>query len=138
MESVKVRDYMTKHPVALTAQMSLDSAVETLLQANQTGAPVVNEQHGVIGFVSEQELLGVMLKSTYHCDLHDNVGDVMRTDVVTVSADDSVLTLAEQMLQLKPKIYPVVENGRLIGMINRSRVLHALNTHMKQCYRNTA
>ncbi|QIZ76089.1 CBS domain-containing protein [Ferrimonas lipolytica] len=138
MESVKVRDYMTKHPVALSKTMSIDSAVETLLQAAQSGAPVVDAEQNLLGFVSEQELLSVMLKSTYHCDLHATVADVMRTDVVTANVDDSVLTLAEQMLDAKPKIYPVVEGTRLIGMINRSRVLLALNTHMQQCYRNSA
>lgn len=138
MQSVQVRDYMTKHPVVLSAQMSLDNAAEILIQAGQTGAPVVDSEQRVVGFVSEQELLKIMLKNTYHCELHEHVGDIMRTDVVTVDASESVLELAQRMLDNKPKIYPVVENGALIGMINRSRVLQALNSHLKQCFKNSA
>jgi predicted transcriptional regulator len=59
----------------------------------------------------------------------------MRTDVLTVGCDDSVLDLAEQMTKNKPKLYPVVdENGRLLGIITRNNILNAIDIHLRSFY----
>ncbi|USD39785.1 MULTISPECIES: CBS domain-containing protein [Ferrimonas] len=136
MESVKVKDYMERHPVWLTPEMSLSVAVDTLLEARQPGAPVVDGNHKLVGFVSEQDCLSVLLKSSYHCDITATVADCMRDEVLSVSPEDSVLGLAEIMLGQKPKIYPVVDEGKVVGIIDRSRVLTAISGHLKSCFRN--
>ena len=47
------------------------------------------------------------------------VGDVMTDggDLRTVSPDDSIATLVERMFRERHTGYPVVENGRLVGMV---------------------
>jgi len=134
MDSIKVTDNMDRQPVLLTPEMSLAAAVDALLEKKKLGAPVVDGSGQLVGFLSQQDCMSVMLKSSYHCDLVANVNDCMRTDVLWVSPDDSVLRLAEQMLGPKPKVYPVVEEGKVIGTINRTDVLSAINKYMQQCY----
>ncbi|TKB51662.1 CBS domain-containing protein [Ferrimonas aestuarii] len=136
MESVKVQDYMQRHPVTFQPNTPLAVAVETLLEAKQPGAPVVDSNDNLVGFVSEQDCLSLMLKASYHCELNAIVSDCMRTEVLTVTGNDSVLTVAETMLGQKPKIYPVLDEGRVVGIIDRSRVLSAINSHLKTCFRN--
>ncbi|QDF75517.1 MULTISPECIES: CBS domain-containing protein [Shewanella] len=134
MESMKVVDYMDRQPVLLQADMTLAAAVEKLLTQKKLGASVVDTQGHLVGFLSQQDCLAVMLKSTYHCDLTANVSDCMRTDVLSVAKDESIISLAEQMLLPKPKIYPVVDQGRVIGIIDRNAVLRAINNSMQECY----
>ncbi|ABO23632.1 CBS domain-containing protein [Shewanella loihica] len=134
MESMKVVDYMDRQPVLLQADMTLAAAVEKLLSQKKLGAAVVDAQGHLVGFLSQQDCLAVMLKSTYHCDLTANVSDCMRTDVLTVSKDEPIISLAEQMLLPKPKIYPVIDQGRVVGIIDRNAVLRAINTSMQECY----
>ncbi|AZQ10404.1 MULTISPECIES: CBS domain-containing protein [Shewanella] len=134
MDSIKVREHMDRQAVLLKPDMTLATAVEMLLQHKKNGAPVVDNARHLVGFLSQQDCLAVMLKSSYHCDLTATVADCMRADVLWVSPEDSMLRLAEQMTGPKPKIYPVVENGQVIGTINRTNVLAAMNTYMQQCY----
>ncbi|MCL2919731.1 CBS domain-containing protein [Shewanella litorisediminis] len=134
MDSIKVREHMDRQAVMLKPEMTLATAVELLLEHKKNGAPVVDNDKHLVGFLSQQDCLAIMLKSSYHCDLTATVADVMRTDVLQVSPDDSVLRLAEQMTGAKPKIYPVVDNGKVIGIINRTHVLEAMNVYMQQCY----
>ncbi|QYJ87654.1 CBS domain-containing protein [Shewanella mesophila] len=134
MESMKVVDYMDRQPVLLHADMTLAAAVEKLLTQKKLGAAVVDLQGNLVGFLSQQDCLAVMLKSTYHCDLTANVSDCMRTDVLTVTKETPIITLAEQMLQAKPKIYPVVDQGKVVGIIDRNLVLRAINVSMQECY----
>ncbi|MCW3174226.1 CBS domain-containing protein [Shewanella subflava] len=138
MDSIKIIDYMDKRPVLLKANMSIAVAVEKLLTSNRPGAPVIGEQGELVGFLSQQDCLAVMLKSSYHCDLTSTVKDCMRTEVLSVGPQDSMLHLAEQMTGAKPKIYPVVDQGKVIGAITRQDVLKAMNTYMQQCYLSPA
>ncbi len=56
----------------------------------------------------------------------------MRTDVLSVKPYDSVIELAQTMLQPKPKVYPVVgDDGKLLGTICRNDVLKAIDQHMQ-------
>ncbi|WKE66812.1 CBS domain-containing protein [Gallaecimonas kandeliae] len=135
MESLIIRDHMQRHPLSLHPDMSIATAVEKLLLGEQTGAPVVDSENHLVGFVSEQDFLAKLMESSYHCELVAKVSDVMRADVLTVGPNDSVFELAQQMTGQKPKIYPVVEEGKLIGIINRRQVLLAMDKHLHECYK---
>ncbi|MGI2106259.1 CBS domain-containing protein [Shewanella frigidimarina] len=138
MDSIKIKDHMDRRPILLTADMSLAIAVEKLLESNKSGSPVVDSVGKLVGFLSQQDCLSVMLKSSYHCDMTSTVADCMKSPVLTVAPDDSILELAEQMLGAKPKIYPVLSAGKVIGTINRTNVLKAMNIYMQQCYLSPA
>ena len=105
MESLKVKDYMNTRPVTFTESMSLSAALDKLLTAKQIGGPVINEHKQVVGFISEQDMIHKLLKVSYHCQDSHSVSDCMRTDVLTVSGNDTIIVLAETMTGQKPKIY---------------------------------
>lgn len=50
---------------------------------------------------------------------------------LTVAPNDSIIELAKEMILHKPKVYPVVDEGKLVGVISRSDVLRALRDHEK-------
>ena len=136
MHSLKVVDYMNRHPVSFSPSMSIEAAVSVLIQSNQRGGPVVDAQHKLVGFLSEQHCLATMLRDTYHNEQSATVSDCMyRGEVVTVDADTSVTDLAQQMTANKPKLYPVIDAERqLIGVISRSDVLRAIDLHLREGY----
>lgn len=136
MESLKVKDYMNSRPVTFDKHMSLSVALDKLLTAKQIGGPVIDEQKRVVGFLSEQDMIHKLLKVGYHCQDTDNVNDCMRPDVLTVSPEDSIIELAEVMSGQKPKIYPVVNNGLLVGVITRRDVLTAISTQIGECFKH--
>ncbi len=126
MSSILVRDYMQSSLQAITSNASVREVVEHLLKWNVTGAPVVDEQMMVIGFVSEQDCIKEMLNSAFYAEDSALVTGIMRRDVLSVTPDTSILEIAETMLDNKPKNYPVIDQGRLVGLINRRHILQAL------------
>lgn len=136
MESVKIKDYMTHRPVFFKGNETVVEAVEKLLQSNISGAPVIDVDRHVIGFVSEQDCIKAMLSSTYHSgESSQNVCELMQKEVVTRKAYESVLQLAEDMLVIKPRVYPVVDDDeKLVGCITRTHVLKALDKHLHSIY----
>lgn len=139
MESLKVSDYMNHRPVKLSIDMPVAEAVERLLTSKQAGGPVVDASNTVVGFLSEQDCLSQMIESSYYREQVCRVKDVMHTEVLSVKSYNSVLELAQMMLKAKPKIYPVVDDdGFLMGTINRSDVLNAIDIQLRDGYKQKA
>ena len=67
MESLKAKDYMQTKPITFSAEMMVQAAVEKFLNSHQLGGPVVDSRGHLIGWVSEQDCISVMLKDAYHC-----------------------------------------------------------------------
>lgn len=137
MESLKVRDYMNRRVVKLTLEMPVAEAVEILLLAKQTGGPVVNKQLELVGFLSEQDCLSKMITSSYYREQVARVEDIMVTPVLTINGNDSIMDVAQRMLKERPKVYPVVDDtGTLIGSINRTEVLNAIDVQLHSGYQS--
>ncbi|MAR92949.1 MAG: CBS domain-containing protein [Ketobacter sp.] len=133
-KSVVVRDCMSRKVVAFDVKDDIGDVVAVLLENKITGAPVLDADKKVIGFISEQDCIKEMLNTAFYCDLTANAGDIMKTEVVTVDPDMAISELAEQLNTHKPKVYPVVEEGRLVGIIARSDVLQALYDASVNCH----
>ncbi len=131
LDQKQVRDLMVPVIHPLRGDMSLADAVDLILASGMAGLPVVNEQHAVIGFLSEHDCLRYLVSSSYYCDNRIQVEDIMHPQPLCVSPGDSVLELAQQMSKAQPKIYPVVENSKLAGLITRRQLMMELNRMLK-------
>ncbi|EMI4303091.1 CBS domain-containing protein [Vibrio vulnificus] len=136
MNSLKVKDYMTLQAVTFTVDMSLSAALNKVMKSVVMGGPVINEKEEVIGFLSEQDLLDKLVKASYHCQDSYTVGECMHSDVLSVSSDMSIIELAEMMKVGKPKMYPVVDNKKLVGVITRRDVLKAIGQSLDDCFKH--
>jgi predicted transcriptional regulator len=132
MESLKIDHYMNHYPVTFTEDMDMQEATLRFLKTKQIGGPVIDSNSKLIGFISESDLLVKMLDSMYYNDNNAKVKDIMRKDVLSVKPYDSVLELAQTMIEDRPKVYPVIDDdGDLLGTICRNDVLKAFDRHMK-------
>lgn len=133
MTQLLVKDVMIDNPPAIKAGEPLDDAVQRLMDNHQMGLPVVDEKRHVIGFLSEQDCIHSMLISSYHCEDSRSVDDIMSHEVLTVGPNESIIDIAQRMGKEKPKSYPVVADGKLIGLLTRSNVLQALWENHAEC-----
>ena len=136
MESLKVKDYMTLQAVTFKPEMSLSAALEKMLKSSYLGGPVINEREEVIGFLSGHDLLDKLVKVSYYCQDTHIVSDCMHSKVLSVGPDTSIIELADMMKSGKPKVYPVIDNGRLVGIITRRDVLCAVAKNLDDCFKH--
>ncbi|MBA6233892.1 MULTISPECIES: CBS domain-containing protein [unclassified Colwellia] len=136
MESIEVKDYMNHYPVTFTAEMVVEEAALRFLKTKQIGGPVIDGKNRVIGFLSESDVLATMLQTIYHNEHVSDVAALMRKEVLSVKPSDSVIELAQSMLQNKPKVYPVVdEDGILLGTICRNDVLYGIDRYTRSTFK---
>ncbi|PWI34969.1 hypothetical protein DI392_01435 [Vibrio albus] len=136
MEPIKVRDYMARQPITFTPDMSLTAALDKVIKSENLGGPVVDAAGNVVGYVSEQDLLEKLIKVSYYCQDTHIVNDCMHKEVLSVSPDLGIIELAEMMKVGKPKVYPVIENGKLLGIITRRDVLRAISKNLDACFKH--
>ena len=128
MHSILVRDYMDRNPHAINQLASVREAIGVLVNEGITGAPVIDDSKTLVGFISEHDCIRQLLNDAVYYDESAAIGAIMRTDLKSVTPDTSILTIAEAMGNGPPKNYPVVDNGKLVGLISRAHVLRALLT----------
>lgn len=130
---LQIKDAMYPVNKPLLKGMFLVDAVTTILESGFIGLPVVDDEMHVVGFLSEHDCLPYLITDSYHCDSHIQVSDIMHQEPLTVSPGKSVVDLAQQMGVNRPKVYAVVEEGKLVGIITRSMVMRELNESLKHC-----
>ena len=110
--SRKGRDVTTIAPTATLAE-----AVK-LLAEHRIGAIVVTGADArVAGILSERDIVRVLAERGAHV-LDENVAGVMTRKVVTCAEGDTVANLMERMTAHKFRHLPVVEQGRLVGIVS--------------------
>lgn len=133
MQDLTVKDFMSKAPPHAKVGESLISVIEKFDAFRMGGLPVISNDGGVVGFVSEHDCIAKILQSSYYCDPSALVDDVMNKTPETVSPHTTIVDLAEKMLANRRQVFPVIDNGRLCGLITRSMVLTVLKDKLKDC-----
>ncbi len=143
---MQVRDVMTRNVISVKADESILSAARLMLQNRISGLPVLDASGALVGVVTEGDflrrgelgttkrrprwvefLLGPgKLAEEYVHQSGRKVFDVMTRDPRTVSEDDTLETVVAQMERHRVKRLPVVRQGKLVGIISRANLLHAL------------
>ena len=122
-----VKNFMNVNFAKISDDMPVITASIELIKKEALGGPVVDKENKLLGWISEQECLQVTTQYAYHNHRVALVKDIMREDVLSIKADQPILSLAEKMMGTQPKNYPVVDdNNKVIGVITRRRILKAL------------
>ena len=127
--SMLVKDHMATELVTLHPDMEILRAAQLLISCDISGAPVLDQHGRLVGILTERDCMKVALHAGYHGEPGGLVRDYMTADPVAVSPDDTILELAERFVGEKYRRYPVLDGGRLVGVISRRDVMRAMGHH---------
>ena len=106
------------HEVAtITADASLAEAIGLLAELRIGALVVTGPIDGVAGIVSERDIVRALAEHKSKA-LKRPVGDFMTRKVATCSLDDTVADLMQQMTEGRFRHLPVIEHGRLAGIVS--------------------
>ncbi len=133
MEPIKVSDCMSKQFVSFRPSMTVPDAATLLVQNELLGGPVVDAEGRLVGWISEQDCIGVVSQAIYYSESVATVAEIMRTDVLTAELDASALDLAKEMQNNKPKVYPIVNAAnKVVGVVSRRKILREMCSRIAQ------
>lgn len=127
-EQIMVRKLVTVSP-----EMSVMDAVGVLLKYKFSGAPVVNDDGGLVGIMSELDCVNHISDAAMNGVPPKRVEDLMTKEVETVKPDTTLLTLVHIFAQRRFRRLPVIdEAGRLVGQVSRRDLMAALYDLMRE------
>ena len=140
---MKVKDVMTKHPFTIDPNAPLGTAMDVMRTKDLRHLPVVDETGQLIGIITDRDLRqacfapvvaeylsagaqqGVRQVGQTLEDL--KVRNFMTWVVVTVHPDASLAHAALIMSERRVGSLPVIESGKLVGMLTERDMLEALS-----------
>ena len=114
---MKVQDLMTKQVVHISPTESVEVAARTLTHYNIGALPVCGSDGKLCGMVTDRDMVTRCVASG-RTPAQTTVKDVMTKQVLSVQPDMEVGVAAHLMGRQQIRRLPVVENGKLCGMVS--------------------
>lgn len=128
----KVGDYMTCEVVTVGPDVPVSDLERMLAASSFDGVPVV--EHGrLVGIVTRLDLLKVFVFTPEHIvPAYEHLAltparRIMHTDVRTFTPDSPLTRVLQRLVDTRVRSFPVVERGRVVGMIAREDIVRALS-----------
>lgn len=126
MRSITVEDCMTPNVVSISPDIQVAEAIRILLQYNITAAPVVNDEHELVGILSETDCLEGTLNGSYFSQDAGLVREYMTTEVITAEPKDDIISIYQRFMADKAFRVPVLSEGRLVGILSPKDLMSAV------------
>jgi CBS domain-containing protein len=152
VDELKVREIMQTEVVTVRPDATVGDLADILAKNKVSGVPVVDDQGGVLGMVSEADIIlqDADLHFPYYIQFLESViylqsvrkfeerfrkafgskvTEVMSEEVVAISPDASVREAATIMADRNINRLPVTEGGKLVGIVTRGDIVRAIAEH---------
>ena len=113
---------MSRKPIAISPEASIQEAIELMKQHSIRHLAVLNGQERLVGWVTDTDLRGVFIASMIE---ELTIGDVMIADPITISSTEALEQAALLITEHKIGGMPVLEDGKLVGVITVVDILKA-------------
>jgi len=146
-----VKNIMTRDPITVSPDTEIVHAAKLLLEKGINGIPVVDKKGELVGIICQSDLIAqqkrlpipsiftlldgfIPLTSTKHFEkavqkiAATTVADAMTPNPVTVQTDTSIEELASLMVDKSFHTLPVVDEGKLVGVVGKEDVLKTLTS----------
>ena len=125
---------MTKNPVTIYPEASVVEASDLMKKEKVHRLPVLDKDKNLVGVISEKDILFATPSPASSLSIHEmayllsklTVKKIMSKNPVTISKDTPVEEAARLMVDQDLSCLPVVEEGKLIGIVSKSDMFKIL------------
>ena len=151
----KISELMKRDVYTISDEATIKEVLQMLVESKTSGLPIVNTKQQVVGFISDGDIMKFIAKQnpriidmtsfitvwydteSFDKKLYDlmdlSVMELATTKLVSVDSDYDIDEVAKVLGEKKIKKVPVLEDGKLVGVISRSDILrYILKGYLEQ------
>ncbi|MFZ8932504.1 MAG: CBS domain-containing protein [Bacteriovoracaceae bacterium] len=121
-----VDEYLNKSFTPLKGDIDIFEAAKLLQNKKLSGLPVVDSENNLIGFLSERDVIRHAFAAKYGSLPPGTVGEYMSKRLITVELGTEIFEVLDLFLKNNYQIYPVIHEGKYVGVITRTNALKAV------------
>jgi CBS domain-containing protein len=118
--NAEIKEIMEKDVITLSAEDSVEAAVELMFEKKVGGCPIVDREGVVVGIITERDILEYLARDK---KIDGVAEDFMTKKVVTLRPKDTIETAMKTMISRRFRRLPVIEDGILLGLITAREIL---------------
>lgn len=126
-KSLHVKNYLNPKFITLKQDQYIKDVISVFNRQNIFGAPVMDDLGNLVGVLSGSDCIHAAIKGNFDLNSHLTVSDLMTRDVKTVESNYSILFIAKEFMDTPYRFFPVMDDNRVLGVINRSDILRAIS-----------
>jgi len=148
-DGVIVADFMTKNVISCHQDQTVEEAAKVMIEHNFSCLPVVDDQHRPIGIITETDFVGrevsiphalasvkALFKQNFYFgnveeiykkSMKKKIKTIMTHKLYTVPSTVSLSEAVKYLIRHELKRSPVVDNGKLVGIITRKDMIRAFD-----------
>jgi CBS domain-containing protein len=111
------KEIMTRDIITVAPDLTVRKLAMTLVKNQISGAPVAAKNGKIVGIVSEADIVAKKGK---------DVKAIMSKKVISVAEDTPVEEIAQLMTKHKIKRLPVMNGGKVVGIVSRADIVNAI------------
>lgn len=114
---------MTAPVVLAREDMRLTDVIDLLLRWSISGLPVVNQEGGLVGIITEHDVMNFAFDGQA---ADATVGEAMSKDVLSFPPEVDVETLVNTYVSKRIRRVPIVKDGKVVGIVSRRDILREM------------
>ncbi len=118
--NAEIKEIMERDVITLSAEDSVEAAVELMFEKKVGGCPIVDREGVVVGIITERDILEYLARDK---KIDGVAEDFMTKKVVTLRPKDTIETAMKIMISRRFRRLPVIEDGILLGLITAREIL---------------
>jgi CBS domain-containing protein len=115
-----VRDAMTENPRWIGASASVVEAARLMREEHIGSLPIVDDEK-LVGMITDRDITTTVVAEAADPET-TSVGDVNSRELVSVEPDKDLEEAVQLMARNQVRRLPVVENGRLVGIVAQADI----------------
>lgn len=123
MDSViSVGEIMTRNFVWTGPETNLRECAKLMIR-KKVGSLIIKESEKLLGILTEKDIIWAIVKKSKSSLVEIKASDLMKRKVITIKPSSDISEAMDKFRTQKVRRLPVVENGKLIGIITLKDVL---------------
>ena len=130
---ITISDIMTKSVISVDVAMTINETAKMMEDA-KVGAVIVMENNKPVGIVTDRDFAVKVAAHAYQ--ISTPVKQIMTSPLISINSDETVRAAGDLMHDRKVRKLPVINNGKVVGIITATDIVNLLAVSVEEDMRD--